>query len=177
MTAEPAMVPARKPGFGHILVFVALLVAIAWALGALAAWPWRASEAGGARLRVSLRHVTAFAGAVERRSAEELARLPAHMRPLDAGQPATARRSDARLTVAIDGRTVAERRFRPTGLRRDGPIYGYEEMPVAPGRHVLTVTLAEVEASGRAWTISRTLDIAEGTAPLLEYQPGRGWVP
>jgi hypothetical protein len=71
-----------------------------------AAWSWHASEPTGAIVRISFRHVSGFAGAVERRSAEELARLPAHMRPLDAGRPATARRSEARLTVTAADRAV-----------------------------------------------------------------------
>ena len=177
MTDHPTVVPARRPGAGRIVGFVVLLAAIAWGLGALAAWPWRASAPTGAIVRISVRHVSGFAGAVERRSPEELARLPAHMRPLDAGRPATARRSDTQLIVTIDGTTVLERAYRPTGFRRDGPIYGYEERRVAAGRHVVTVTLADVGTASHTWTASRALEIADGAAPLFEYQAGRGWLP
>jgi len=177
VTVGAAVVPARRPGAIRIAGFVALLVATSWGLGALAAWPWRASEPTGAIVRISFRHVSGFAGAVEGRSAEELARLPAHMRPLDAGRPATARRSEARLTVTIDGTTVLEHAYRPTGWRRDGPIYGYEERRVASGRHVVVVTLADIGTVGRTWSASRTIDLAHGAAPLFEYQTGRGWLP
>jgi len=78
VTDHPTVVPARRPGAGRIVGFVVLLAAIAWGLGALAAWPWRASAPTGAIVRISVRHVSGFAGAVERRSPEELARLPAH---------------------------------------------------------------------------------------------------
>jgi hypothetical protein len=177
VTVDPTVVPERRPGAGRVAGFLIVLVGTAWALGALAAWPWRATQPGIGIVRISFRHVSGFAGAVERRSAEELARLPAHMRPLDAGRPATARRSDTRLTVTIDGATVLERTYRPTGFRRDGPVYGYEEQRVAPGTHQVTVTLADVETGTLGWTASRALPIEDGAAPLIEYQAGRGWLP
>lgn len=91
MTDHPSVVPARRPGAGRIVGFVVLLAAIAWGLGALAAWPWRASALAG--------------------------------------------------------------------------------------RHVVTVALADVGTVSHTWTASRALDIADGAAPLLEYQAGRGWLP
>jgi len=175
VTAGSRIVPARRPGWPRVLAFAALLVAVSWSLGAFSAWPWRASDAGAAVLRISLRHVTPFSGAVTRRTAEEIAALPPHMRPKDATQPATGRRADAVLTVAFGETRVLERRYRPTGLRRDGPVYAYEELPVAPGRHAITVTLADGLPGGREWSWSREVDFSAGSAPLVEYTVGAGW--
>ena len=79
--------------------------------------------------------------------------------------------------LLIDGTTVLERSYCPTGWRRDGPIDGDAERRVASGRHVVAVTLAYIGTVGRTWSASRTLDLAHGAAPLFEYQTGRGWLP
>jgi len=176
MSDLPRTVPSRRPGPLRVAGFVVLLVGVSWALGAFAAWPWAATGPGDARLRISLRHVTGFSAGARLLSAEEIAALPAHMRPRDAGVPTTGRRADAVLTVTIDGRAALARTYRPTGLRRDGPVYGYEELDVAPGRHVVSVTLAEA-GGGRAWPLDRTIEFRPGRAPLVEFAPGVGWRP
>jgi hypothetical protein len=45
--------------------------------------------------------------------------------------------------VALDGRPLFERTYRPGGLRHDGPTFVYEELPLPPGRHVLEAVLTE----------------------------------
>jgi hypothetical protein len=171
------VVPERRPSPARIAAFAALLSLVAWALGALAAWPWAATPSDAAVLRVSLRHVTGFTAAARARSAEELARLPAHMRPRDPDRPTTGRRADAALTIVVDGRTRLDVVYRPTGLRHDGPIYGYHEVPLTPGRHRIEVTLAEAgtREPDRAWRLSREIEVAPGRAPLAEYTTTAGW--
>lgn len=175
MTAGSRIVPSRRPGWPRVVAFAVLLVAVSWSLGAFSAWPWRASEPGAAVLRISLRHVTPFSGTVTLRTAEEIAALPPHMRPKDVTQPATGRRADAVLTVAIGETRVLERRYRPTGLRRDGPVYAYEELSVTPGRHAVAVRLEDGMPGGREWSWSREVDFTAGSAPLVEYSTGAGW--
>lgn len=172
------IVPARRPAPARVAGFAALLLLVTWGLGAFAAWPWAASPPDTAVLRVSVRHVSGFTGAGRVLSPAELARLPAHMRPRDGAGPATGRRSDATLSVVLDGRAVLAVTYRPTGLRHDGPIYGYEEVPVPPGLHRVEVALAEVGASGgtREWRLTREIEIAPGHAPLVEYGDPGGWV-
>lgn len=175
MNGGAGIVASRRPRPARIVGFAALLAAVSWSLGTFSAWPWAATAPDEAVLRISLRHVTAFTGAAPLRTAEEIAALPPHMRPKDATLPATGRRADATLTVAIDGARVLARVYRPTGWRHDGPIYAYEELPVAPGRHAVTVTLAEAGPGARAWSWSRAMEVRAGSAPLLEYSAGSGW--
>jgi hypothetical protein len=129
-----------------------------WGLGALAAWSWHASEPTGAIVRISFRHVSGFAGAVERRSAEELERLPAHMRPLDAGRPATARRSEARLTMTAADRAVCVS-ARDAGWAGDG--YDVGHMSRADKRILMRLS----SASHGRWVSSGVSGTA-GTGPL-----------
>lgn len=169
-----AIVSDRRPTVARIASFLALLTAVSWALGTFAAWPWSATRADEARLRISLRHVSDFGETV--RPDQDVETRPRHMRPIDRTRPTTGRRADARLTVSIDGRPVLARTYRPTGLRRDGPVYAYEEIAVTPGRHAVAVTLADVGAPNRRWSIEREVEFAPGRAPLVEYEPEHGWV-
>lgn len=172
MSAVPG---TRAPGPGRIVGAAILFGAAGWALALLASWPWQASAPDAAVLRVSLRHVSGFSEAARARSAEELARLPAHMRPKDGAAPVTGRRSDATLEVRLDGRPVLSRTYRPTGLRRDGPIYAYEEIPVPPGRHALSIVLADPGAGDRRWPIERDVEIRAGRVALAEFGAETGW--
>ena len=169
------IVPDRRPKPARIAGFLALLTAVSWALGTLAAWPWAATPAGEARLRISLRYVSGFAEAA--RPEEEAAGRLRHMRPVEGMSGRTGRRAQARLTVSVDGRPVLTRSYQPTGLRGDGPVYGYEEIALTPGRHRVAVTLADLGPAHRQWSAERTVEVSPGHAPLLEYASGRGWLP
>lgn len=174
--AAGAIVPGHRPRPHQVAGFALLLTAVSWALGAFAAWPWTASDPGAAMVRVSVKHVTRLTRAAGALSPEELAKLPVHMRPPDATRAATGRRTDATLTVQVDGRTVLTRTYRPTGLRHDGPTYGYEEIPLPPGRHRLTVRLADTGgAAGEDRSLTREIELAPGQAPLVEHVAGAGW--
>ena len=121
-----AIVPDRRPRPARIAGFLALLTTVSWVLGTFAAWPWAATLPGEARLRISLRYVSGF----EKTAGpdEQAGTRLRHMRPVEGVTASTGRRAEARLTVSIDGRPVLSRTYQPTGLRRDGPIYGYEEI-------------------------------------------------
>ena len=81
----------------------------------------------------------------------------------------------------IHGRTLLARRYAPGGLRGDGPTFGYEELAVEPGRHLLEVTLAEGRAEGgepgkaRRWTLREEVEITRGRAQLVEFTEDAGF--
>lgn len=171
--SAPAVVPSRRPGAGRVAGFAALLVAVSWALAVLSAWPWQASVPGEAALRISLTHVSGFASAgAAALTPEEAAKLPVHMRPADVSRSGTGRRRPARLTVSVDGAPVLIRDYLPGGWRHNGPLYGYEELRVTPGRHTVSIRLADVGGDLEA-ALAQDLDIAPGAAPLFELRSGR----
>lgn len=173
MTVPP---PSLRPRPRHLATLAVLLAATALALTRLSAWPWPVTRPGEARLRISVRHVSALDPWAVPRAGAPAPRLR-HMRPLDP-RPATGRRTEATLTVSVDGRPVLVRTYRPSGFRHDGPIYAYEEIAVTPGRHAVRVALrdaAPAPAAERAW--SGTLEILADQARLLEHTPDRGWTP
>lgn len=174
MTGSPVDLPPTRPRVFQVATFAVVLASVSWALGAFAAWPWPAQDPGAAHLRISFKHVTAPLSGGTTLSAEELAKLPAHMRPRDGARAASGRRGDARLTVELDGQPVLAKTYRPTGLRHDGPVHAYEEVRVRPGRHRLTVALAG-DAAGDRHVLTREVDVPPGRAPLVELVSGGEW--
>lgn len=178
---EP-MIEPRRPPVPKFIGFVLLLCGVSWALGAFAAYPWRASDADVAVVRVAFRHVAAFAEAGIQRSQEEIEKLPRHMRPASPERGQTGRRVDTRLRLEVDGRSLLERTYAPSGLRHDGPAFAYEEVVVAPGRHTLVVVLSEAapaaagERPPRRWEARQDVDIPPGRALLIEFSETSGIV-
>lgn len=166
----------RRPSRGRLAGFALLLVAVSWGLGAFAAWPWTASAPGVALLRISLKHVAPVAVAARALSAEDLARLPRHMRPQSTEGARTTARRDTRLVVRVDGRSVLDAAYRPAGLRHDGPTFVYEEVSLPPGRHVLDIALTDVEPGTEPALdrqLRRDVDVRPGQVLLVELSPER----
>ena len=97
-------------------------------------------------------------------TAEELAKLPAHMR-----QPVVCEGTAARyrLTVVIDGAPVTERVLRAGGLRHDRRLYVVEEIALRPGVTDLEVRFDRDDdgASARAGAVS--------ASPLADVVPAQ----
>jgi hypothetical protein len=187
MTAP--MVEDRRPRPARLLGFALLLSAVAWGLGAFAAYPWAASDPDAAMIRIAFKHVAAFEHEAQARAKEEIEKLPRHMRPSSPDRARTGRRVDTLLRVELDGRALLARRYSPGGLRHDGPTFAYEELAVRPGRHRLRVTLADsaggqhVEPVGdqagapaRRWELDEEVVVAHGQALLVEYSEDTGLV-
>ena len=79
------------------------------------------------------------------RSAEELARLPAHMRQAVSCEGTSA---EYRLTVRDEGRLVAESVVRGGGLRQDRRLYVFQELPLTPGDRRIEVRFDRLDDGG-----------------------------
>lgn len=176
-----AVLADRRPGPWRLAGFVLLLLGAAAGLAVFSAFPWVASPPEAAVLKIAFKHVAAPAEAGRTLSREELERLPRHMRP-ETGQGARSRsRRDTTLRVAVDGRAVLERTYRPSGLRGDGPTFVYEELALSPGPHRLEATLTEggpIRAGGDGAApperrIMAAVEVREGEVLLLELASGR----
>lgn len=78
---------------------------------------------------------------------EELAKLPAHMRQTEVCE---GRLLPYRLTVSIDSAPVVDRLVHGAGAREDRPLYVFEDLPVTPGPHRLSVRFTLVGTATRA---------------------------
>ena len=138
---------------------VAIGALIVGGVGALAHLPLGAAPTDAA-LRVVLRTQQARIEICRERTADELARLPAHMRQArDCRETAV----DYRLRVAIDGRTLIDRVVAHRGVRRNRPLFLDERMRVAPGRRRVEIEFAPI-AGG---------DLGDAARDLPRYRTDR----
>jgi hypothetical protein len=179
MTAS--LLPPARPSLPRLATSAVLLTTVSLALAVFSAFPWTASPRDRAVVRVAFKHVASFQAEEARElSREELERLPRHMRPQSAERARTGTRRDTTARVTLGDRVLLVKRYRPSGLRHDGPTFGYEELAVPPGRHRLEVTLADAgreaeEGEGRGrWQVMRELDIRPGQAILVEFSEETG---
>ncbi len=107
------------------------------ALGWLSQVPYDPVRGSGALVRLAWRTRGTRVEACRRLAAEELERLPVHMRQEEVCE---GRVLPYRLVVVLDGRTVVDEAVRPSGARADRPLYVYHDLPVEPGPHEVTVT-------------------------------------
>ncbi len=141
--------------------------------------PYGPGAAGAAELRLSWRARSAQIEACRRRTAEELARLPVHMR-----QELVCERGVApyRLVVTVDDDTLVDRTVAAAGARRDRPLYVFETIPLAPGTYRLRVVFTRQVAvapersgveDGRSapahLELTRSVTLSSGRAVLVTY--------
>jgi hypothetical protein len=168
------MLEERRPSPARLAGLVVLLLGVAWGLGAFAAFPWQASAPDAALLKIAIKRVAPFEDAARPLSAEELAKLPRHMRPASGMGVPSGRRRDTRLTVALDGRPVLDRTYHPGGWRQDGPTLAYAELPLTPGRHRLEASLSDAGAAGAAARLEAELDVQPRHVLRLELSAEGG---
>jgi len=95
---------------------------------------------------------------------------PIHMR---GKLPAKRARSPVTLRLEIDG-VVQEHNFKPKGVQSDGASAGELRLPLAPGKHHVTVQLL-TGGSGEPHNWSGEVDAHERRLSVLDFEPTRGW--
>jgi hypothetical protein len=120
---------------------VAAMAAIAWA--STAPMTIHGSSQGVLRLAWSARPERVEV--CREQSADELAKLPAHMRQPLVCEGTTAR---YRLTVRHEGNLVADRILHGGGVRHDRRLYVFHELPLDPGQSSIEVRLDRIDDPG-----------------------------
>lgn len=101
--------------------------------------------------------------------ADEIAKLPAHMRRTEECRTVHLR---YRLRAWLDGRAVADREVAPLGARGDRPLYVDQEFAAGPGPHALRVEfrpLDDPRGVGLPLVFDGTLVVAPGRARLVSF--------
>jgi ferredoxin len=161
-------VAARRP---HWVAAVALSVLVLMLVALASGWP-QGADADHAVLRLGWR----LAGQVRERcrdlTAEELAARPVHMRR---PRECVSEGLTYDLTAAVDGQVVHRTRVKAPGLRADRPLSVEEDLPVAPGEHLVTVTFAPAEAGsgGRTLALDERIRFLPGRVVLITHDSGR----
>lgn len=150
--------PSEAPG----LVFAVL------ALGSRSP---HGTDADHATLRLGWRLAGEVRQTCRDRSAEELDRLPMHMRT---PQECTSEVLTYVLRASVDGQVVVAKTVRPPGLRADRPLNVEEEVAIAPGEHVVHVTFVpdDRESAGRRLTLEQRLRFDAKRVRLVTYDGG-----
>ena len=118
------------------VVGILLALAVTGAVGALSQVPWSVDAAGPALIRFSWRAAGQRVGQCREPTAEDLAGLPAHMRPQEICERGM---RPYQLRILVDGQPVADQVLRAAGAQEDRPIYVFIEHPVEPGAHAVSV--------------------------------------
>jgi len=152
----------RLAGFALAL---ALLGALAFGTRA----PYAAHAPQAATIRLAWRALGEAALHCRTPSAEELARLPVHMRRKEICER---RLPTFRLEVAVDGALVLDERIAPAGAAGDRAAVVLRELPVAPGEHRLQIEFAaEGEGDAPPKRLDRALSLAAGEVALVMEDP------
>jgi hypothetical protein len=122
--------------FGLVLVAAALL-----GLDALSRAGYVADPADHALVRLAWRARGTRVRECRHRTAEELARLPVHMRE---DEVCEGRVLPFGLRVRLDEGAGDSAVIRPAGAREDRPVYVYRDLLVTPGSHRIRVEFARI---------------------------------
>ncbi|MBI2795816.1 MAG: hypothetical protein HYX65_03820 [Gemmatimonadetes bacterium] len=104
--------------------------------------PWHAGDV--ARLRLSWSARPERIEVCRTRSAEEIAKMPEHMRQRTECE---GRFASYALRVTVDGQVAGEAEVRGAGLRHDRPIYLLREFPMPAGAHRVRVSFTRRETT------------------------------
>ncbi|OGQ21057.1 MAG: hypothetical protein A2138_14020 [Deltaproteobacteria bacterium RBG_16_71_12] len=163
-SAPPAASSSRARGPVRLLTAAAMF----GALGLLASTTWTRAHQGGT-VRLAWRQSGGLIEQCRTPSEAEQAALPPHMRR---PKLCDRRYPDERVVVRVDGRTALDRIVEAGGARKDRAPQVLFSVPVASGRHALSVAVDPVlTAEEQAATAHKPLRV-EAT---IDVEPGAIW--
>ncbi len=169
--------PAAEPaGRGWLQPWVAGLMLTALGLAALLGAsdaPFRNPAPAGPEFVFTFRaHGEWLSGDAAVQSDPALEKRPVHMRN---AQPARRTRSPVIVRVDVDG-LAQEHIYRPKGFKSDGASVGELRVPLAPGRHHISVSVAsrrDPDAPRQTW--SAEVDARPGRLAVLSLDGNHGF--
>lgn len=131
---------AKRPRFALVsgLLLTGLIAGVIWWGSDLG---YASPDHSQPTLVVSFKHPGQYVEVGQALSAEELEKLPMHMRPQS--MVGDRSRVDVRLRVHVDGALVLEKSYPPRGIWGDGNSMAVEKVPVAAGQHEVRIQLGD----------------------------------
>ncbi len=130
--------------------------------------PFAVTRADRAAIRLAWRALGEAALHCRTPSAEELARLPVHMRQREICER---RLPTFRLAVELDGERILDERIEPAGAAGDRAAVVLRELPVASGPHRLRIEFAPEDALASPKRLDRSFTLAPGEVALAMEDP------
>jgi ferredoxin/coenzyme F420-reducing hydrogenase delta subunit len=139
---------------------------------AVSVLPYRTPHSEAPELIVSFKHHGEILDP-RKLTKEELARRLPHMR---AQVNVTRERVPVRLRVQVDGRVVHDQTYAAKGLSKDGPSIAVARLAVTPGRHEVSVEIADT-ADPERWTRtwSQTVEFKERRRSVVLFDAKTGF--
>ncbi|NOZ82695.1 MAG: hydrogenase iron-sulfur subunit [Euryarchaeota archaeon] len=97
------------------------------------------------------------------------------MEELRAGNitPCPRERSAVEVLLLLDGKTLLNRSYPPSGLWKDGPSHAYERLLVEPGIHTLEVRIGDTRDGRFSHKLKREVRFEAGKVVHLRFEKGR----
>lgn len=125
--------------------------------------PIVATPAGQSKVRLALE----YAGRLRVSPTQNGAANPGNV-DIEAVKAASGERIPLHIRIVIEGLPSIEREYVPSGLRRDGTIYAYEEWMLPPGRYHLQLTLMDDATTWRPG-YDGEIELRDGQVGILRY--------
>ncbi len=127
-----------------------------------------------ALLRLSFSHPAKLKADCRKRTADELAKLPANMR---ADLDCPRERSPVTVRIVLDGQTLIDETFPPAGLHKDGAASAYRRVPITAGPHKLLAQFNDdARVPGFNYVRDATIDVKPGQIVLIDFTAERGGI-
>lgn len=164
VTAAPH---SPRASVARVTASLVLAVAATWGMAAVSRIEWTAGPDDAAQLRLAWRYRSEAVNECRRLTAEEIARLPAHMRREEECERGL---RPYRLEVLVNGAVQADDTIHGAGARSDRPLYVYRQFPLNPGRHAVVIRFTPVIATPLSTGSAAAGPHLEGTIALERHQ-------
>ncbi len=71
--------------------------------------------------------------------------------------------------LKIDGETVLDKRYSPSGLFHDGPAYVYEKLTVPEGTHEIQLRMRDSRREVYNYTFTREMEFEPAEAAVIDF--------
>lgn len=156
----------RLTAFGVLILVIPALITLF-----LSDVPYTFFELEDSMLRFSIKHAGRHVKEEAMPTAEELKKLPPHMR---ARVPKSGERLPVYVEVEVDGKKVITNSYKPGGLKREGASYAYEKVVVKPGVHRVTVRMSDSGSPEHFdFVYDKELEFRAGRQICIDFDGGK----
>ena len=156
----------RLTAFGVLILAIPALITLL-----LSDAPYTFFDLEDSMLRFSIKHAGRHVKEEAMPTAEELKKLPPHMR---VRVPKAGERFPVYVEVEIDGKKVISNSYKPGGLKQEGASYAYEKVIVAPGIHKVIVRMSDTGSPEHFdFVYDKELEFKAGRQICIDFDGGK----
>ncbi|MBF0455844.1 MAG: hypothetical protein HQL72_13645 [Magnetococcales bacterium] len=124
-------------------------------------------ESDQAEIKLAFKHASKRVHECVKRSRKELMKLPPNMRKTN---DCPRERAIVQVTIYLDGKRIADKKFVPPGLHQDATVFAYAKLPLPVGDHVLSVEMRDsARTEGYDYKKEASMSITTGQALVVGF--------